>query len=178
VGKEHEDKAGKPWTENQVYWSARIDVALRALCPAFGKHPPVLRLNMWEHRWLSATSCPSGRNPWHAKFALINEWEDDMGMTEAEKGQMSVAFSQIAWLRVELGLPHEFDASQEHDSATLDRFNTAMSQIAWLRAELGLPPQFDDSQAHLSSLYQRMDEIKAAVGGGDHRHPHQHGEAG
>jgi hypothetical protein len=75
VGKEHEGKAGEPWTENQVYWSAKIDVALRELCPAFGANPPTLRKNMWEHRWLSATSCPSGRNPWHAKFALINEWE-------------------------------------------------------------------------------------------------------
>jgi hypothetical protein len=78
VGKEHEGKAGEPWTENQVYWSAKIDVALRELCPAFGANPPTLRKNMWEHRWLSATSCPSGRNPWHAKFALINEWEDEM----------------------------------------------------------------------------------------------------
>jgi len=78
VGKEHEGRAGEPWTANQLHWSAKIDVALRALCPQFGKHPPILRLNMWEHRWLSATSCPSGRNPWQAKFALINEWEDDM----------------------------------------------------------------------------------------------------
>ena len=75
IGKEHEGRAGEPWTENQTYWSARIDVALRELCPAFGANPPTLRKNMWEHRWLSATSCPSGRNPWGAKFALINEWE-------------------------------------------------------------------------------------------------------
>ncbi len=75
VGKEHEGRVGEVWTENQTYWSARIDVALRELCPAFGANPPTLRLNEWEHRWLSATSCPSGRNPWDAKFALINEWE-------------------------------------------------------------------------------------------------------
>jgi hypothetical protein len=84
VGKEHEGVAGEPWTENQVYWSAKIDVALRALCPAFGANPPTLRKNMWEHNWLSATSCPSGRNPWNAKFALINEWEDDMALTPEE----------------------------------------------------------------------------------------------
>ena len=75
VGKEHEGVAGEPWTENQVFWSAKIDVALRQLCPAFGAHPPTLRLNQWEHRWLSATSCPSGRNPWAKKFKLIAEWE-------------------------------------------------------------------------------------------------------
>lgn len=83
VGKEHEGVAGEPWTENQVYWSARIDVALRQLCPTFGANPPTLRKNMWEHGWLSATSCPSDRNLWEEKFALINEWEDDMP-TEAE----------------------------------------------------------------------------------------------
>ncbi len=75
VGKEHEGVAGEPWTGNQTYWSARIDVALRELCPAFGANPPTRRLNMWEHRELSATSCPSGRNPWNAKFKLINKWE-------------------------------------------------------------------------------------------------------
>ncbi len=78
VGKEHEGKKGEPWTENQIHWSAKIDVALRQLCPAFGANPPTLRLNQWEHNWLSATSCPSGRNPWNVKFDLINEWEDDM----------------------------------------------------------------------------------------------------
>ena len=78
VGKEHEGVAGVPWTENQTYWSARIDVALRQLCPAFGANPPTLRLNQWEHNWLSATSCPSGRNPWATKFALIKTWEDEM----------------------------------------------------------------------------------------------------
>ena len=78
VGKEHEGVVGVPWTDNQTYWSARIDVALRQLCPAFGVNPPTLRLNQWEHNWLSATSGPSGRNPWSAKFALIDEWEDEM----------------------------------------------------------------------------------------------------
>ena len=77
VGKEHEGVAGEPWTENQLFWSTKIDVAVRALCPAFGANPPTLRLNQWEHNWLSATSCPSGRNPWVEKFIRINELEDD-----------------------------------------------------------------------------------------------------
>ena len=75
VGKEHEGVAGEAWTENQTYWSVRIDVVLRRLCPSFGANPPTLRLNMWEHRWLSATACPSGRNPWGEKFVLINQLE-------------------------------------------------------------------------------------------------------
>jgi hypothetical protein len=88
VGKEHEGVAGEAWTANQLHWSAKIDVALRALCPAFGANPPTLRLNMWEHRELTATSCPSGRNPWAAKFALINELEDDMALTDGEKDEV------------------------------------------------------------------------------------------
>ena len=88
-GKEHEGVAGEPWTENQTYWSARIDVALRELCPAFGANPPTLRKNMWEHNWLSATSCPSGRNLWEEKFALINEWENPEPEPEPEEEPMS-----------------------------------------------------------------------------------------
>ncbi len=88
VGKEHEGKKGEPWTENQVFWSAKIDVALRQLCPAFGANPPTLRLNQWEHRWLSATSCPSGRNPWGAKFTLIDRLEDEMALDEARVQEM------------------------------------------------------------------------------------------
>lgn len=77
-GKEHEGVAGDPWTQNQIRWSAEIDVAMRKVCPRFAANPPTLKLNEWEHRWLSATSCPSGRNPWAAKFALILEMEGDM----------------------------------------------------------------------------------------------------
>ena len=106
IGKEHEGVAGEPWTENQTYWSARIDVALRQLCPAFGANPPTLRLNMWEHNWLSSTSCPSGRNPWNAKFALINEWEGEMAtladLEAAIKKLRSDATNADAKLRADL----------------------------------------------------------------------------
>jgi hypothetical protein len=165
VGKEHEGVAGEPWTENQLHWSAKIDVACRALCPAFGANPPILRKNMWEHRWLSATSCPSGRNPWNAKFALINEWEDDMGMTEAEKGQLDGVLNQIGALRVAFGWPQQFgDVSQEHIGNIIGRIE---ADIDWVK-----------KHANDANYHHSMDKIKAAVGGGDHRHPHQHGEAG
>ena len=110
VGKEHEGKAGEPWTQNQVYWSAKIDVALRQLCPAFGANPPTLRKNMWEHRWLSATSCPSGRNPWNAKFALINEWEGDMDKAQFNKWFDEAVATVVVPSRDEAGEP----TSQEH----------------------------------------------------------------
>ena len=86
VGKEHEGRAGEPWTENQLFWSAKIDVAMRQLWPAFGANPPTMRVNIFWHTWLSATSCPSGRNLDEEKIALINEWEDDMPTLEEIKG--------------------------------------------------------------------------------------------
>jgi hypothetical protein len=111
VGKEHEGKAGEPWTENQVYWSAKIDVALRELCPAFGANPPTLRKNMWEHRWLSATSCPSGRNPWHAKFALITEWE----LEPTEEDDMSKHIHSPKKVGMELlGFKRELPSDEQH----------------------------------------------------------------
>ncbi len=91
IGKEHEGVAGETWTENQIFWSAKIDVACRALCPAFGANRPTRRLNMWEHRELSATSCPSGRNPWDAKFKLINAWETETPDPEKEE-EMKLLF--------------------------------------------------------------------------------------
>lgn len=90
-GKEHEGVAGEPWTENQLHWSAKIDFAMRALCPQYGKNPPTLRLNTFWHTWLSATSCPSGRNPDRAKFRLINEWEDDMALTDEDVAKIVAA---------------------------------------------------------------------------------------
>jgi hypothetical protein len=88
VGKEYEGWGTDAWTQSQVYWGARIDVALRETCPHFAANPPILRLNQWEHRWLSSTSCPSGRNLWRQKFELIREMEDDMAMSQTEFNEM------------------------------------------------------------------------------------------
>ena len=102
VGKEHEGVAGEPWTENQVYWSARIDVALCQLCPAFGTNPPTLRLNQWEHNWLSATSCPSDRNPWAEKFRLINEWEQEDIMTPEQETLLKDTAATLAIVQAQV----------------------------------------------------------------------------
>ncbi len=98
VGKEHEGIAGEPWTENQTHWSAKIDVALRQLCPGFGANPPTLRLNQWEHNWLSNTSCPSNRNPWGEKFMLINKLEDKMTPEDEKKIQEMITASLRTWI--------------------------------------------------------------------------------
>ena len=95
-GKEFVGKAGELWTDNQVYWSARIDVEMRKVAPQFAANPPTLRLNQWEHNWLSDTSCPSGRNLWGQKFALINEWEDDMVTPEEMQAACEAALDAKA----------------------------------------------------------------------------------
>lgn len=74
VGKEHEGLR-EDLTPSQLEWSVRISQAIRELCPRVGATPPALRVNLFEHNWLSATSCPSGRIPWQTFIAKL---EDDM----------------------------------------------------------------------------------------------------
>lgn len=78
IGEEHEGGGpgnyGEPLTEAQYAGSSRISQAVRDLCPRVGASPPTPRLNLWEHNWLSWTSCPSGRIPW---TRLITDLEED-----------------------------------------------------------------------------------------------------
>lgn len=68
VGEEYEgggpNSPGEPLTESQYAASLRLSRDIRALCPHVGASPPALRRSLWEHNWLSSTSCPSGRIPW------------------------------------------------------------------------------------------------------------------
>ena len=72
-------------TPPQIATSVRITQEIRRLCPRVAANLPTLRRNLWEHNWLSATSCPSGLIPWAAKFAAL---EDDMTWTEVEKAEL------------------------------------------------------------------------------------------
>jgi hypothetical protein len=78
VGIEHEDAPDDLLNDNQVYWTARISAAIRRLCPHAGARPPALRVNLWEHRWLAPTECPSGLIPWREVIQLLGPQEDDM----------------------------------------------------------------------------------------------------
>ncbi len=109
VGKEHEGVAGETWTENQLFWSVKIDVALRVLCPTFGANPPTMRLNIFWHTWLSSTSCPSGRNPDKEKIARINELEDDMDKAEVEAIVRAMEFRARAPDGTALTDPHPLE---------------------------------------------------------------------
>ncbi len=69
----------EPWTGPQLRSTARV--------VAWGRREGhvknlITRSGLWEHNWISPTSCPSGRNPWGllipmVKNLLLDE-EDDM----------------------------------------------------------------------------------------------------
>jgi len=77
VGIEHVDWPDNTLSDSQLYWSVEITRALRQMCPRIGARPPALRGNLFEHNWLSPTSCPSGLILWAKKLAAL---EEDMGI--------------------------------------------------------------------------------------------------
>lgn len=82
-------------TPPQLATSTRITQEIRRHCPRVAASSPTLRLNMWEHNWLSATACPSGLIPWAAKIAGLEE--DDMTPAqEAELRQLRIDVNTLA----------------------------------------------------------------------------------
>src|SRR3990167_4027634 len=79
IGVEHVDWPDNILNDSQLHWSVELTKAFRGLCPRIAARPPILRVNLWEHNWLSPTSCPSGLIPWAKKLAAL---EDEM--TDAE----------------------------------------------------------------------------------------------
>lgn len=66
LAKEYEGKKGEAPNENQIFWSIRITLAIRALCKNYGSVPFKRKVNAWEHNEMVAfgarwTECPSGR---------------------------------------------------------------------------------------------------------------------
>lgn len=83
LGEEHVDAPDNQLNANQLQNSIHISQDVRLLCPRVAANPPTLRVNEWEHGWLSATACPSGLIPWGPIFAgIIGGMEDDMAGTE------------------------------------------------------------------------------------------------
>ncbi len=75
------------------------------------------------------------------------EMEDDM--TSEEKARMDTLFSQVSWLRAELGLPPQFDNSQAHESTVMARLD-------------GL-----DEHTANAKYHHLISEIETALGGSD-----------
>ena len=88
VGIEHEGGAtgneSEPLTAPQLAASIRLVRWLSETCD----FPLTLRTGLWEHRWLSATACPSSRIPWdlYAKEGRVyTDAEIDKKVGEALK---------------------------------------------------------------------------------------------
>jgi len=85
-------------TPAQLATSVRISQEIRDRCPRVAANPPALRLNMWEHNWLSATACPSGLIPWAAKFAAVQgQQEEDMALTAQQEADIAAAGEYGRW---------------------------------------------------------------------------------
>ena len=63
IGIEHAGMAGETLTPHQIAMTIEISQFLRDHTRA-GISPPELRNNLWEHKWMKATACPSDRIPW------------------------------------------------------------------------------------------------------------------
>jgi len=86
IGEEHEDYPDNKLNANQIHWTIEISKAIRRLCPRVAAKPAALRVNLWEHNWLSPTSCPSGLIPWPTILAALKE---DDAMTPQEKAEFA-----------------------------------------------------------------------------------------
>lgn len=95
IGEEHEGVAGEELNGNQILWTAQITGSVRELCPKIDQ-PPTLRLNLWEHNWLTIfgadpTACPSGRIPWAKVIAALQEDE----MTPEQEKSLNTLIAQM-----------------------------------------------------------------------------------
>ncbi len=79
----------EPLTDNQVEWGIKVARWLRETHGSPQIY--VRRETLWEHREVQATACPSGRIPW---ARLINEWEDDMVLTDEDIARIVAAMPQ------------------------------------------------------------------------------------
>ena len=93
VGIEHEDYPDNQLSGNQIKNTVRLTQDIRAHCPHVAANPPALRVNLWEHGWLSATACPSGLIPWAEIIAELKE--DDMPLTAEDMRQIETLIVRI-----------------------------------------------------------------------------------
>lgn len=149
-GEEHEGIAGEALTPWQVENTIKLSEELRRQSPTYGREPPTLRVNLWEHNWLSPapTACPSGRIPW-AEIIMEIEGVDDV-TTQTDWEQIAAADNSI------LSLVNQLTTDVVNVIGTLD---------ARLKALEGNPGA--DDSAEIAAITERLDAIaKAASGDG------------
>lgn len=98
-GEEHEGIAGEALTPWQVENTIKLSEELRRQSPTYGRESPSLRVNLWEHNWLSPapTACPSGRIPWAVIIAALQtpQEEDDMAWTDPQVAEQLTRMANI-----------------------------------------------------------------------------------
>ncbi len=82
-------------TSSQITWGVRVTLWLRKVHNS--RQMYVLKETEWEHNWVTATACPSGRIPWVRVISALreSEQEDDMPVFfRKSNGAISVATAQ------------------------------------------------------------------------------------
>ncbi len=69
----------EPLTIEQESTSVSIIVEAYKLSYLFKSNPPLTRVNLFEHKWISATACPSGRFNWPKLISLA---ETQLGLSK------------------------------------------------------------------------------------------------
>ena len=129
VGSEHEGVAGDPLTTEQILATVHISLDIRRLAGITA--PPAIRVNLWEHNWISSTTCPSKRIPWGAIIVKINN-EEGTAMDAIDQvedwigdgkhrtlGQLLRHLNRGVELRRE-GVQHNTDAIERVDTKIVD----------------------------------------------------------
>jgi len=100
IGIEHEGKAGEILTTAQVLATVHISLDIRRLAGLTA--PPAIKINLWEHNWLSATACPSNRIPWTVIISKIKseeeEKEEESFLSALSDEQQKKMYHWLAWL--------------------------------------------------------------------------------
>jgi N-acetyl-anhydromuramyl-L-alanine amidase AmpD len=150
-GIECEGVEGEPLTEPQ--FDALLGV-VRWLWDTHQVGAFVRQETLWEHREMTQfgsapTSCPSGRIPWER---LISSLEDNMLTPEDEAKIKALAKGEA-----------QFEVGQHRDHEK--GFNEAQTDLIRQMIAGKVKEHADDDSKHGGGM-------------GDHRHLHQHGEAG
>src|SRR3990167_3769307 len=97
IGIEHVDWPDNALNDSQLHWSIELTKAFRRLCPQIAARPPALRVNLFEHNWLSATSCPSGLIPWDKKLAALHPAPpaEEEEMTPEERAEIDALKARV-----------------------------------------------------------------------------------
>ena len=137
IGEEYEGggpgNMGEPLTAKQLETSIRVSEFVRTVCPHVAASPPTLRLNLWEHGWLSPTSCPSGRIPWDRIITALEPKEEEMTPEqEALLNSLKENVDGIWRLLRELAAKH--DSPQGHPvmptvRENIDRLTAAVEEL-------------------------------------------------